>query len=802
MTLACHLSRLHGNTGMKAIDKKLWRELWGMRIQALAIAMVIVSGVGIFIMSLSTLDSLYESRESYYRDHHFADVFSSLKRAPLALTKRIEQIPGVDKVETRVVAYINLDVSNFDDPVSGHLISLPDNSRGLLNQIYLRSGRLFDSGHDNEVLLSEDFALAHGLKAGDTLAATINGRRKNLTVAGLALSPEYIYQIAPGAMFPDNLRYGVLWMARKPLASAYDMNGAFNDVTLTLSKGTNERDVIDRLDEILKPYGGIGAYARKDQFSNRFLSEELKQQETIATVFPIIFFGVAAFLLNVVISRLISLEREQIGVLKAFGYSNFAVGMHYTKLVVMIVAIGILAGIAAGIWLGKGMSNIYMEIYSLPFMIYVLKPKVVIAAALISMAVAIVGTLFAVRNAARLPPAEAMRPELPASYHQTFIERLGMQHWFSQPTRMILRHIQRRPLKSMLTTLGISMACGTMMVGGFQEGAIDQMIDVQYGLSQREDLIAVYSEPTSQRSLYSLRSLQGVEHAESFRVVPARLQFEHRHYRTSVNGIQPNGKLMRLLDADLKVIDLPEEGVILTDYLAELLHIKPGDMLTIEVLEGARPTVQVPVVGTAKQYMGVNVYMQREALNRLLKEGNAISGAYLKVDEKYQSDVYADLKNMPRIAGVIEHQSTIKSFYDTMAETILFFTFITTILGSSIAFGVVYNSMRIALSERNRELASMRVLGFHRSEVAYILLGELALLTLIAIPLGMLIGYGLCAYLAFQFDTDLYRIPLVLGLNVYAFAALVVIASSIISAIMIWRNLTHLDMVAVLKAKE
>jgi putative ABC transport system permease protein len=787
---------------MKALDKKLWRELWAMRMQAVAIALVIVSGVSIFIMSLSTLDSLYETRENYYRNNHFAHVFSSLKRAPLSLLEVIEAMPAVDKVETRVVAYVNLDVTGFADPVSGHLLSLPDNSRGLLNQIYLRKGRLPEPGRDNEVLLSEEFAEAHSLQAGDTLNATINGRRKTLTVVGQALSPEYIYQIAPGAMFPDYQRYGVLWMARKPLASAYDMDGAFNDVTLTLGKHGQEQDSIDRLDELLKPYGGIGAYARKDQLSNRFLSEELKQQKTIATVFPVIFFGVAAFLLNVVISRLISLEREQIAGLKAFGYSDFAVGLHYTKLVLMIVSVGVLGGIGAGVWMGKGMSHIYMEFYSLPFMIYTLKPQVIISAAVISIAVAILGTLYAVRSAARLPPAQAMRPEPPALYHATLVERLGLQRWFSQPTRMILRHIERRPVKSLLTTLGISMACAIMMIGGFQEGAIDHMVEVQYSLSQREDLIANYTEPTSLRSLYSLRSLQGVEHVEGFRNVPVKLQFEHRSYRTAVQGIQPDGKLRRLLDTELKRIELPADGVILTDYLAELLHIKTGDMLTIEVLEGHRPMVQVPVVGTAKEYLGVNAYMQRAALNRLLKEGEAISGALLKVDEHYQREVYAELKDMPRIAGVVEQRSAITAFYETMAETILFFTFITTLLGASISFGVVYNSMRIALSERNRELASLRVLGFERSEVAYILLGELGLLTLLAIPLGLLIGYGLCGYLAFRFDSDLYRIPLVLGMNVYAFAAMVVIVSAIISAIMIWRNLAHLDMVAVLKSKE
>jgi len=776
-------------------------------MQAIAIAMVIVSGVGIFIMSLSTLDSLYETRESYYRDNHFAHIFAHLKRAPLSLVKRIEAIPGVDKVETRVMAYVNLDVEGFEDPISGHILSLPDNSRGLLNQIYLREGRLPEPGRDNEIVLSEEFVQAHKLRPGDKISATINGRRKALTIVGIALSPEFIYQIAPGAMFPDPLRYGVLWIARQPLATAYDMEGAFNDVTLTMSRGTNEpaaneQEIIDRLDDILKDYGGIGTIGRQDQFSNRFLTEELKQQRTIATIFPVIFFGVAAFLLNVVISRLIRLQREEIATLKAFGYSDFAVGMHFIKLVLLIVGFGVIIGIGVGIWMGKGMSNIYMELYSLPYMIYVLKPKVIIAAALISMAVAVMGTLYAVYSAARLPPAQAMQPELPAKYHTTLVERLGMQRWLSQPTRMILRHIERRPLKSLMTTLGIAMACGIMMVSGFQEGAINYMVDVQYGMSQREDMIAIYTEPASKRSLYSLESLQGVELAEGFRIVPARLKFEHRFYRTALHGIEPDGSLYRLLDTNLNIIELPEDGIILTDYLAELLRIKAGDMLTIEVLAGRRITLQVPVAGTAKQYLGLNGYMRLESLNVLLKEGHSLTGALLKVDDRYQRDIYAKLKEMPRVAGVVEHESAIESFYDTIAETILFFTFISTLLGSSIAFGVIYNSMRIALSERNRELASLRVLGFERNEVAYILLGELALFTLVAIPLGFLIGYGLCAYMAFQFDSDLYRVPLVLGINVYAFSALVVLLSSIVSAIMIWRNLADLDMVAVLKSKE
>jgi putative ABC transport system permease protein len=673
---------------------------------------------------------------------------------------------------------------------------------GLLNRVHLHSGRLPEPGRNDEALISVELARAHDLAEGDTLRATINGRRERLTIVGLARSPEYIYQIAPGAMFPDPARYGILWMGREALGTAYDMDGAFNDLSLTLTRGANPEDVIDRLDALLAPYGGTGAYAREDQFSHRFLTEELKQQRTIATVFPLIFFAVAAFLLNVVASRLIGLEREQIGTLKAFGYTSAAVALHYAKLMLAIVLVGIAGGVGLGILLGQGMSHIYMSFYSLPYMDFVLRPGVVVAAAAVSIAVALLGTLHAVRGAARLPPAQAMRPEPPPVYRATLVERLGLQRWFAQPTRMILRHIERRPLKSLLTTLGIAMACGIMMIGGFQRGSIDYMIDVQYGLSQRADLTATFTDPTSGHALYSLQSLPGVEHAEGFRSVPVRLRFGHRTYRTSLDGVEPDGRLLRLLNTDLEPIDLPPAGVVLNDYLAGLLGVRPGDRLLVEVLEGERRTLELPVAATAQQFLGVGAYLQRAALNRLLREGDALSGVHLAVDERERERVYRALKDMPRIAGIVEQAAAIRAFYDTLAQSVLFFTLIANLLGASIAFGVVYNSMRIALSERNRELASLRVLGFERGEVAYILLGELALLTLAAIPLGLVIGYGFCAYLAHAFQSDLYRIALVLERDVYALAALVVLVSALVSGLLLWRSLGRLDMVAVLKSKE
>ncbi|OGQ36233.1 MAG: hypothetical protein A3H47_02125 [Deltaproteobacteria bacterium RIFCSPLOWO2_02_FULL_42_39] len=380
---------------MNALDLKLLRDLWRMRGQAFAIVLVIVSGVATFVMLISNMDSLYLTREKYYQENEFADVFASLKRAPESIKQRIKEIPGVEQVETRVVADVKLDIEGFSEPVIAKLISIPDTGKPLLNRLYIRKGRLVDPWKDDEIVVSEAFAEAHGFAPGDRIGAIINGKWERLVIVGIALSPEFVLQARPGALSPDYKRYAILWMGRNALSTAYDMKGAFNDVTLTLSLDANMNDILIQLDNLLYDYGGLVSYGRKDQMSHRFLDEEFKQLRRSAEIFPAIFIAVATFLLNVVVSRTVSTQREQIAALKAFGYSNLMIiGMHYIKMVSLIVFIGVAGGIAVGIWFGKGLGNIYMEFYRFPYLIYELKPNVALIAALITATAAIAGTLF------------------------------------------------------------------------------------------------------------------------------------------------------------------------------------------------------------------------------------------------------------------------------------------------------------------------------------------------------------------------------------------------------------------------
>ena len=787
---------------MRALNRKMWRDLWHLKGQALAIALVISCGVAIFIMFLSTLDTLRLTQASFYQDYRFAQVFSSLKRAPDSLRQRIARIPGVADVETRVVANVSLDIAAFSEPVTGKLIAIPDSGEPRLNKLFLRTGRWLTPGRHDEVILSEAFAEAHGFTPGDHITAIINGKRKRLTIVGTAISPEYIYQLRPGSAFPDFKRYGILWMSRSAVGNAFDMKGAFNDVSLSLNNTARQEAVIDRLDVLLRDYGGFGAYGREDQLSNHFLSEEYKNIERSASMFPVIFLAIAVFLLNVVINRLVTTQREQIASLKAFGYTNTTIAWHFIKLMMIIVLIGVTAGVLIGIQLGHGMSNIYMDFFRFPYLTFELRPSVVTYAVLSNVMAALMGTLFAVRTGVSLQPAEAMRPAPPMIYRKTWVERLGLGRWLSAPNRMILRHIERRPIKSLLTITGIAFACGINMTGQFQQDTVGYMMDIHYGMAQRQDLTLSFTDPTSYRALYELQRMRGVEHVEVLRSVPVRLKYEHREQRTAIIGMSANADLRRLLDTDLNAITLPAEGIVMTDFLGQQLGVRAGDTITVEILEGNRPVREVVVAALVKEYLGVMAYMDIRALNRLLKEGHAISGAYLAIDAIQANEIFHALKQMPRVAGTVQRKNELENFNKTMDETMIFITTIATVFAIIISFGVIYNSARIALTERGRELASLRVLGFTRGEISYILLGELALLTLAAIPLGWGVGYLLCGAIANNLQSELYRVPTMISTSTYAFATTVVLTSALLSGLLVRRQLDKLDLIGALKTKE
>lgn len=787
---------------MRALTKKLWRDLRHLRGQAVAIALVIAAGVAIYVVMESTLVSLDLTQRTYYERYRFADVFASAKRAPLSLSPEIAAIPGVAQIETRVVADVLLDVPGLIEPAVGRLVGIPAPRRTMLCDVFLRQGRYIEAGRPDEVLLSETFAKLHGLLPGSVLPAILHGRRRNLRVVGLALSPEYVYNVRPGELMPDEKRFGIVWMERRALAAAYEMEGGFNDVVLRLARGASAPEVIARLDRLLEPWGGRGAIPRSLQTSHWYLENELSQLRSSGRVLPVVFLGVAAFLLNVVLTRIVALERGQIAALKALGYTNREVATHYLALALLIAALGGAIGVAFGAWLGRGMTRLYTEFYHFPILEYRLAVKVAVQGTVIGLVAAGLGALGAVRGAARLPPAEALRPEPPARYRESLLERAGVKRLLSQPARMIVRNITRRPVRASLSILGIALGAAMLVVGTFSLDAMRRIVDVQFGLAQRYDAMVTFLEPTSPRAFYEVERLPGVREVEAFRSVPVKLRFRHRSRQAAVLGLPAAPRLNRILDSKTRPVTLPPQGLVLSRTVADILGADRGDVVILEVLEGARPVLHVPVADVVDEYIGTNVYAEIGALRRLMREGETLSGAFLAVDRAAEPALYRRVKRSPRVAGVLLKRATVESFEKTIARNFTIITTVNMLFAAVIAFGVVYNTARISLSERSRELATLRVIGFRRAEISYILLGELAALVALAIPVGLLLGYVMSAAILELFQTELYRIPFVIAPRTFARAGFVTVVSAAISAAAVRRRLDRLDLVAVLKTRE
>ncbi len=784
-----------------ALNRKLFRELVRHWPQLLAAALVMAVGVGALTMSLSTLRSLERARDTYYERYRFPDLFTHIKRAPMSLKDRIQQIPGVSRVSARIVVDVTLDVPGLAEPANGRLISIPDAPPFGLSELHLRRGRLPEPGRSGEVVASEAFTQAHDFSLGQSVSAVINGRLQRLTIVGIGLSPEFIYQIQPGSFLPDNKRFGVFWMSQRDLAPAFNLDGAFNDLAVALSPGAVVPDVLRRLDALTEPYGGTGAFERKDQTSHQYLSDELSQLRGMAVIPPIVFLSASAFILNIVFARLVRTQREQAAALRAFGYSTLQIATHYLMMVVVVALAGGALGVALGWRMGLLVTELYVQFFRFPVFEFTLSRPAIALALSVGVGAAVAGTLITIRRAAALSPAQAMRPETPPDYRTTILERLKVQRFLSPVGRMILRHLERQPLRAAMTTLGMSLALAVLILGSYSHGAVNELMDFQFQRVQRQDATIVLTEPATPRAAAAIAELSGVVSAEYFRAVPVRFRSGHIERRESITALDPAPALNRVLSEAGRPVAMPGSGLLLTDTLARLLRLSRGDRVRVEVLEGQRPVADLTVSDIVMTYLGTAAYMDRHALNELMQEGPVISGAFLRVDAAAAPRLYQTLKQVPAVGGVTIKRAAVDTFENTFAKNILVMRLFNLAFAGTIAFGVMFNSARIALAERAHEFATLRILGFRRSEVSAILLGELAVLTLLAIPIGLALGRLLTMYAATALETETHRIPAFINVRTYAFGIVVVAAAAAISGFIVRRGVNTLNLVEVLKSK-
>lgn len=780
------------------LTAKLLRDLWRMRAQALAITLVMAAGVGMAVMSFGMIRSLEATRANYYARYTLADLWVPLRRAPDSAVRDLRALPGVAGAESRISSAAVLDIAGVAEPVTARLHSLPVS----INRLVLRSGRLARVDAANEVVVSEIFARAARLELGSTLPALVHGKRIELRLAGTTLSPEHVYAVAPGQIFPDNRRFGVLWMAREPLAAALDLRDGFNEALVRLAPGSNRAETIRRLDLATVHYGATGAFGRDLLVSDRFVTSEIDQLRTTVEILPPIFLGVAAFLLNILLARLVDTEREVIGLLKAFGYRGGTIVLHYAQLALLLSLGGVLAGWALGAWMGRGIAGIYQEYYSFPFLTFVAGLDIYLGAAGLALLAVLAGAAGSVWRAQRLTPTEAMRPPAPAHFSAHGLSGRLVRLLPDEPSRMILRGLVRRPLRSLASVAGLAAALALYVASASSTDNVDRMIQLTFERGQRADLSIAFAEPRDAHALRELEALPGVQKVEAWRGVSADLSHGPRQAREALLGLPTGAQLMRLVTLDDEVIDPAPTGAIISNQLARKLAVKPGDNIAVQVTEGERARFDLPVARVVDVPLGAAMVVERGALNRLLRESDVSSGAYVMVDPARRDALYARLKQTPMVAGISVASAALRGIRETIAQSMGIVTLFNTVFAMLIVAGVTYTSARISLSERARDLASMRVLGYRKGEASFVLLGEQALLALVALPLGLALGVALSRYIAASFSSDLFLIPSAVSMRTLGEGLVVVALAASSTAWLIRRSADRLDLVRALKTRE
>jgi len=786
---------------VKALNRKLARDVWAMKTQVVSIALVIACGIGAFIAAFSTHDSLLSSRERYYDGARFPHVFSRVKRAPDSLLTQIRAIPGVSEVETRVVLDAQLSIEGVLPPMIARLIGVDFAHLPAMNRLTLTTGRWPAPGVKNEVVVNQRFMEARHLRLGTRATVLLNGKLERLTIVGTVLSPEYIYATRGGGM-PDDEWFAVFWTDAEALAAAFDMQGAFNSVLLRLAHGASQPAVIAALDRLLDRYGSLGAVGREDQISHKIVSQEIEEQRVWGTVLPVIFLAVAAFILNVVLHRHVYAQRTEIAALKALGYDERTIARHYLGFASVIVLLGAALGLGIGDWLGRAMTGLLSDFFHFPSFEFRVLPEVALAGTGIALAAAYGGALAAIRGVVRLRAAEGLRPPSPAQFRPLLIERLGYARLATPGQRMILRNIERKPRRAAFTVIGVAGSVAILITAAFWYDSLDYFMDVQFNMVQRANVFVGFPEPVERAAIRELARLPGVKQVEGTRAIPVLLRAGHRSYRTALTGLGEDAQLQRVLDNALREHRPAPGGVLLTTRLAARLGVRAGDTLIAEMLEGRRVKAVLRVSGTVREMAGMNAYMRLDDLNRLARDGPLVSAAGLRVDRAEEPALLERLKGIPAAAVVIVTRTLLDSFRATTARNALFFTGILTAFAATIVVGVVYNNARIQLAERAWELASLRVLGMTRGEVSLLLLGELALEIVVAIPAGFVLGYWLAALIVSLIIPETFEFPLVIWPHTYLFAGAVTVAAGIASALVVRNRIDNLDLVGVLKTRE
>jgi len=786
------------------LHRKLLRDARGAWLQFAAAAAVVFCATSIYVSFQMTYAGLIASRDAYYQQCNFADFFVHLEKAPRSALRDVESVPGVWQAQGRIVKEVPLQVEGNEGAVVGRLVSMPRRREGVINDIHILSGAYFPGASGTEVIVNERFCQANGLQVGDSFQATINERKKMLRIVGTAYSPEYVYPIRTvEQMTPDDKGFAVIFAREDFVEDAFNMTNAFNDLVGILRPGANVDGVLDAVKARLDRHGVYLKYGRADQISNRFLSEEIKGIRNSARVVPAVFLLVAAVVIHIIVHRITEHQRTQIGLMCALGYSKARVVGHYVSFALIIGLAGAAAGLVGGHALAGALIKMYVAFFRFPSLEPVFQPSAATSALLLSCGMCVVGAARSAWNVLKIDPAVAMRPTAPGQ-GRPFHGGRGTWLWRRLPLtwRIALRNALRAKSRSLFGILGVATSTLMLVLGAMGRDYFAWMMDYQFGKVDRADARVTFLSEMPETAVHEIASVEGVRHAEGVFQFGAELSNGWRKKVVGIMGLPPGSRLYHVYDTEGRRIRLPEDGLIIPERLARELQLTRGARVTVDPYLKDKDECRATVRAVIDQYIGLNVYADRRYLARLIGEGPLVNGAMLTVKQDVLEPVMDRLDDIPGVTAVTSTRSLLESFAESVAGMMMTMSLVQTLAAAIIAFAVIYNAASVSIAEQERDLACMCSLGYDREDVARAATNDIMPVGLIGILVGLPLAYLAGIGLARAYETDLYKLPVLVYPETYARAVVLILVFLLVSRWMSRRRVYKINIVRRLKTRE
>lgn len=787
--------------------RKLIRDLLARKGALLALVLMVAIGVACYVGLAGVFRDLDSARSRYYNTNRLADFSVDVKRLPTTLLPQISQSQNIQRLEGRISFPARIDLPKVALPISGTAISLPLERQVIINDVLLCRGSWFRGGDDHEVILNDAFATANQLKPGDRIQVLLLDREYDLLIVGTAMSPEFVYLVPPGAgLAPDPARFGVLYLRKDFLQRACDLQGACNQL-VGLAHNNSKPELVRTLEILerqLEPYGVTNTTPVQEQTSVQFLADELMGLKSTAMVMPTIFLVVAALVLNILVGRMVSQQRSTIGTLRALGYSTRSIFTHYLGYGAIVGALGGTSGCLFGVWMQSFYVGVYRQFFDIPQINLHLYGDILWQGWLISVICSMLGTVKGIRYAVRLEPSEAMRPPAPEIGGKVLPERVTI-FWnhLSFNWKMVFRAIFRNPFRSGVVILA-SVISTALIVSAFgMLDSLDYLMNYQFIRISHEDNTISLREPVDMGSISEARLLPGVKAVEPQLSVPCELRLGPLRRRVGVIGLPSNNRLFTPLDKLNQPVVIPQRGLVLSKKLAELLNARQGDVLQLRALIGTRKECWAPVMAVVDTYLGLSAYAHLEYLSHLIGE-TAVVNNLLTVNQPKQSDdrFLHEVHQRPAVIGVSRRARSMEALHESFGQTMGVFIGVLVLFAGLIAFGSVFNTALVSLSERQREVASLRVLGYLPGQISRIFSGESLLLNVVGIGLGLWAGHGMVELISQAYNTDVYRFPAIIHPLRYPLSVVLMLFFVGLAQWIIYRMIRRLDWLEQLKVKE